>query len=150
MRLRRPAVAGLCSAVLVVAGCGSGPAYRVVCDDALPDQELVDGDCDTVAAAVVADLDADDSAAAVVVVAYRGCPPGAFCQLLRDAPPAENISALIGVRLSDGESLMRHVVDMDAWPGVTIEPIGGYDATQFIDGFLAGASRSSDLEPASQ
>ena len=140
----RSASAGECLLAIAVTACAPSDGYVVVCDDALPDRELNGKDCDRTAAAAVADLGTTELVEAIVVVAYRGCPPGAFCALVQDPPPVETVSALIGIRLGDGASVLRHVVDMDAFPGVAIEPIGGYDPVDFIDRYLPTASRSSE------
>jgi hypothetical protein len=123
---------GLLAAVAVIAlwAYFAGPRVRVVCYGG----GTVTG-CARAADAVLAEVGAGHFIGAVAVYVWRGCPPGAYCPLVGDAPPAP-LSATVGVRFADGApSVLRDVGDLAGWPMAVYE-IEGYEADQFIDAVL--------------
>jgi len=139
--LTRTALAAL---VLSLGGCGSSRDYSVVCEDVLPDGSRADVNCDVLVEAVAAAMVDGEEVAEAAVWAFVGCPPGAHCGLIGDAPssPAP-VSALIGVRTEDGDASVWGVSDVAARPAVPTITLG-YDPNDFIDGLVrsAAASRS--------
>jgi hypothetical protein len=117
--------------MFALSACLADVGVPVICDDALQG-ELSTADCNAVAAAVIADL-GDDAPSIIVVLGYSGCPPGAFCALVPDPPPAWPVSVLVGVRFADGDpSVMRSVTDISVRP-MEVTGMGGYDPDAFID-----------------
>jgi hypothetical protein len=117
------------ASALTLSACAAERPEAVVC------YHLDAGDCLTVAAAVLAEGDFEARASLIVVVAYRGCFPGAFCQLMawERQPPRV---ATVGIRFADGgASVLRHVGDLEDRPlHVTDGPVN-VNADTFINAY---------------
>jgi hypothetical protein len=115
--------------VMAVAACGFVPRPPMVCD------RLPSDTCREIRAAVLADLGTGHPVGRVVVVGYRGCLPLPIsCPLMRNPPPRA-VSAIVGVRFTDGApSVLRQVGDVAARP-LLVSPFGDTMADALIDSY---------------
>lgn len=114
---------------LSLGACSSEPPPPVVC------YHLTAADCLKVAAAVLAEGDAESRAALVVVVPWRGCFPGAFCPLIHSEqlPP---VVATVGIRFDDGRrSVLRQTGNLDDSPLDVGDGPVNIAADTFIDAY---------------
>jgi hypothetical protein len=114
------------ASALALSACASERPAPVVC------YHLTAGDCLLVAAAVLAQDDFASRASLVVVVAWRGCFPGAFCPLMQGERPPR--VATVGIRFDVGSrSVLRQTGNLDGRPLDVADGPGNIRADTFIN-----------------